>query len=302
MRPSFFSDDNPLAQLAITFLTCLTCLFLFVYLGSLLSFYFYHVHPADLQMELENSKNVELQKFFQLIQGIGLFMIPPLILGKLFTGKSFEYLRLTKIPTGYQFLLVLVIAIFSIPVINLLAELNAMIKFPASMSGIQNYIDRTSKTYQTISESFLRVSSIKGLLVNLLIVAVVPAIGEEFLFRGVLQRIFTNWFRNAHWGIFISAFVFSAIHMEFYGFFPRLLLGMMFGYFLYWSGSIWLSILGHFINNAVAVIIFYLITNSIVNEKMADIGSTTEILPYTIICCTFIGAGIFLLSKKKHSY
>jgi len=115
----------------------------------------------------------------------------------------------------------------------------------------------------------------------------------------VFQRIFSNWTQNPHWGIFISAFIFSAIHFEFYGFFPRLILGMMFGYFLYWSGSIWLPILAHFVNNGIAVITFYLISSGRLNEKMADIGSTSDILPITISCCIFMGAGIYYLYKKR---
>ncbi|HEY4789276.1 MAG TPA: CPBP family intramembrane glutamic endopeptidase, partial [Bacteroidales bacterium] len=176
------------------------------------------------------------------------------------------------------------------------------IRLPQSMSDIQNYIDQTSKTYQTITESFMKVNTLQGLASNLLIVAIIPALGEEFLFRGVLQCIFSNWTRNVHWGILISSFVFSAIHMEFYGFFPRWILGIMFGYFLIWSGSLWLPILAHFLNNAIAVITYYLISNGLIKENMADIGSTTDFLPFTIICCLFTGAGIYLLYKKKNSF
>jgi uncharacterized protein len=299
MRPSIFSDDNPFAQLALTILTCLSCLFLAVSIGSMFSFVFFHVHPADLQMELANTKNIPLQKFFQAIQGIGFFIVPAIILGYAFSGNSTNYLKLNQIPEGYKFILVVLVMLVSIPVINMIAGLNSMIKFPQSMSGVQNYIDQTSKTYNTITESFMKVSTLQGLGINLLIVAIIPALGEEFLFRGVFQRIFSNWTRNAHWGIVISAFIFSAIHIEFYGFFPRWILGIMFGYFLLWSGSIWLPILAHFINNGVAVITYYLISNGTINEKMADIGSTSDILPITISCCIFMGVGIYYLYKKR---
>jgi len=299
MRPSIFSDDNPFAQLALTILTCLSCLFLAVSIGSMFSFLFFHVHPADLQMELANAKNIPLQKFFQAVQGIGFFIVPSIILGYAFSGNSTNYLKLNQLPAGYKFILVVLVMLVSIPVINMIAGLNSMIKFPQSMSGVQNYIDQTSKTYNTITESFMKVNTLQGLGINLLIVAIIPALGEEFLFRGVFQRIFSNWTRNAHWGIVISAFIFSAIHIEFYGFFPRWILGIMFGYFLLWSGSIWLPILAHFINNGIAVITYYLISNGTINEKMADIGSTSDILPITISCCIFMGVGIYYLYKKR---
>ena len=299
MRPSIFSDDNPFAQLALTILTCLSCLFLAVSIGSMFSFLFFHVHPADLQMELANAKNIPLQKFFQAVQGIGFFIVPSIILGYAFSGNSTNYLKLNQLPAGYKFILVVLVMLVSIPVINMIAGLNSMIKFPQSMSGVQNYIDQTSKTYNTITESFMKVNTLQGLGINLLIVAIIPALGEEFLFRGVFQRIFSNWTRNAHWGIVISAFIFSAIHIEFYGFFPRWILGIMFGYFLLWSGSIWLPILAHFINNGIAVITYYLISNGTINEKMADIGSTSDILPITISCFIFMGVGIYYLYKRR---
>ena len=299
MRPSIFNDDNPFAQLALTILTCLSCLFLAVSIGSMFSFLFFHVHPADLQMELANAKNIPLQKFFQAVQGIGFFIVPPIILGYAFSGNSTNYLKLNQLPAGYKFILVVLVMLVSIPVINMIAGLNSMIKFPQSMSGVQNFIDQTSKTYNTTTESFMKVNTLQGLGINLLIVAIIPALGEEFLFRGVFQRIFSNWTRNAHWGIVISAFIFSAIHIEFYGFFPRWILGIMFGYFLLWSGSIWLPILAHFINNGIAVITYYLISNGTINEKMADIGSTSDILPITISCFIFMGVGIYYLYKKR---
>ena len=140
------------------------------------------------------------------------------------------------------------------------------------MSAIQQYIDQTSKTYETITESFMKGNSFMGLLENLLVIALIPALAEEFLFRGVFQRIFINWTRNPHWGIIITSFIFSVIHLEFYGFFPRWLLGILFGYMLLWSGSIWLPIIAHFLNNGIAVITYFLINNGRVNTKMADIG------------------------------
>jgi membrane protease YdiL (CAAX protease family) len=238
-------------------------------------------------------------KYFQIVQSIGLFVIPPFIFGKFFSGNSAHYLRLDVSPNSFRLLWLLVIMITAIPVINLLASLNSMIRFPEFMSGVQNYIDEASKSYQTTTEAFMKVSTFWGLGMNLLIVAVIPAIGEELFFRGILQRIFVNWTRNIHWGILIPAFIFSAFHLEFYGFFPRWLLGIMFGYFLVWSGSIWVPIFAHFVNNSLAVIAYYLVNKGILNDKTIDIGSNSDILPYTIICGIVSGFGIYWLYRKR---
>jgi len=97
------------------------------------------------------------------------------------------------------------------------------------------------------------------LLINLLMIAILPAIGEELIFRGCFQNIFTRWTGNYHWGIWLAAILFSAIHMQFYGFIPRMLLGAMFGYMLVWGRSMWLPILAHLVNNGGAVITAYVL-------------------------------------------
>ena len=88
--------------------------------------------------------------------------------------------------------------------------------------------------------------------------AVLPAIGEELIFRGVFQKIFYDFFKSGHMAIWVTAFLFSALHFQFYGFIPRLILGLVFGYLFFWSGTLWLPVLSHFVNNAVPVIGVYI--------------------------------------------
>ena len=290
-----------LSQLGLTIITALSVLVIISLISILIAIPIFGINITTLTSPglLTEPKNIGLLKYLQLFQSIGLFIIPPFILGKFFSGNSVHYLKLDTPLKSYRFALVIVIMITSIPVINFLAALNSMIRFPEFMSDVQNYIDSASKSYQTTTEAFMKVSTFKGLMANLFIIAVIPALGEEFLFRGVLQRIFTNWTRNIHWGILIPAFFFSACHLEFYGFFARWLLGIMFGYLLVWSGSIWIPVFAHFINNSFAVIAYYLINKGILSEKIADVGSTSEILPYTIICIVISGFGLYLMYLKR---
>ena len=98
--------------------------------------------------------------------------------------------------------------------------------------------------------------------------AILPAIGEELLFRGVFQRLLTEWTRNIHWGIILAALLFSFFHFEFYGFLPRFLLGVFFGYLFVWTSSIWVPILAHFTNNFIIVVYsFYQATG---NRSITD--------------------------------
>ena len=108
-----------------------------------------------------------------------------------------------------------------------------------------------------LTEAFLAMNNMGDLLINLFLIALIPAIGEDLLFRGVLQQLFTKWTGKIHLAIFISAFLFSAIHMQFFGFLPRFVLGLVLGYMFYWSKNLWLPILAHFTNNALAIIFTY---------------------------------------------
>ena len=123
---------------------------------------------------------------------------------------------------------------------------------------------------QIFSEVFLNTATIQGLIINILLIGVLAAVGEEIFFRGLLQNLFLKGTGNAHVAIWISAFLFSFIHFQFFGFFPRMLLGAMIGYLFYWSGSLWAAILAHFINNAVSVVAYYLVNTGVVEENVAE--------------------------------
>lgn len=107
---------------------------------------------------------------------------------------------------------------------------------------------------ETLVNLLINEVGIIAFISNILVIALLAALTEEFLFRGAIQRIIEKWTANYHIVIWTAAIVFSAIHLQFYGFVPRMLLGAYFGYLLYWTKSIWAPVLAHFINNAVAVI------------------------------------------------
>lgn len=131
-------------------------------------------------------------------------------------------------------------------------------KLPGFLKGIEDWMLRKELEVGNLTKQLLVMNSISVLLVNLLMFVVIPAFGEELIFRGCLQKIFKRLTGNYHIAIWITAIIFSAIHVQFYGFIPRMLLGALFGYLLVWSGSLWLPILAHFMNNAIAVITAYI--------------------------------------------
>jgi hypothetical protein len=188
------------------------------------------------------------------------------------------------------------------PLINLLANFNSQIQFPDWMSSVEHSFKQAEETAEKQTIAFMSTKTQWGLALNIFMVGVLPAIGEELMFRGILQKLFTNITRNAHWGIIISSFIFSAIHLQFYGFFPRWLLGMLFGYMLFWSGSMWAPMLAHFLNNSLAVVGYFMVNTNKLDKSTMDAGSSTDVLPYTIVATLFFGFMCYYfysVSKKE---
>jgi len=187
-----------------------------------------------------------------------------------------------------------------LPFSNWLSYLNSFLQLPSFMNEIEIWM-RNSEDYATkITQAFLNVNSVPELFYNILLIAIIPALGEEFLFRGLLQRIFIEWTKSKHWGIWISALAFSAIHLQFFGFLPRLFLGLFFGYLLEFTGSLWLPILAHFINNLTGVLLSYFITNNNISAKSSDFGMTQETWIYGILG-GIIGSFLFWLIVRKRN-
>jgi uncharacterized protein len=189
--------------------------------------------------------------------------------------------------------------ILAIPAINLIAELNAQMSLPESLSSLEEWIRAAENDAQRLSVAFLNVTSISGLVLNVLMIAVIPGIGEELLFRGVFQRLFIEWSKSVHVGIFISAFLFSAMHMQFFGFLPRFLMGLFFGYLAFWSGSLWMPILAHFVNNFIAVLFSYMASKSILDRHFESIGNSPETLIYALLSVVVTTLLIYLIYKKE---
>nr|WP_255476780.1 CPBP family intramembrane glutamic endopeptidase [Mucilaginibacter sp. AK015] len=130
---------------------------------------------------------------------------------------------------------------------------------------------------------------------NIILIGFLTAVAEEFMFRGGLQTIFTKWTKNTHVAIWVTAAIFSAFHMEFYGFLPRLLLGALFGYFTAYSGSIWPAVWGHFLNNGTAVLATYLYQKRHINVNPDD----THVFSYPAYIFSGLIIIILLLVYKK---
>lgn len=141
-------------------------------------------------------------------------------------------------------------------------------------------------------------STISGLLMNLVIMAVIPAVGEELIFRGCLQRIFCKWIASPHVCIWLVAIIFSAIHMQFYGFLPRMLIGALFGYLYFWSKNIYVPIFAHFLNNASVTVMAFIYSG---DGKSYEEMTAFEYDTSDIYVASLILTSIFVLIYYKVS-
>ena len=249
--------------------------------------------------DMNDPQSVNLMKFLQVVQSFGLFIIPPFVLAWLFHGNVPGYLHLDKRTNAVSLLLVLILTLVAAPFINFIGEMNMRMIFPEWLSGLEQWMKNAEEQAAQLTEAFLKVEGVGGLLFNLFMIALLPAIGEELLFRGVIQRIFTNMTKNHHWGIWISAILFSSLHLQFYGFVPRMLLGVAFGYLLVWSGSMWLPVVAHFLNNALAVLALFFIDKQLLSPKLEEYGATDE--SYYLAGISLLLVALFMYMVKKEN-
>lgn len=227
-------------------------------------------------------------KLSQGVQTVGIFLIPAVVVLFVFYRKSGVLLPLTSKVGGYDVLYVLFLIIFSNTFLAVVAQYSQMLPWPKEfISGAEHN--------ETLTKLLLMGTGYGDLALNLLIVAVLPAFCEEFFFRGFLQRVLMKWIKDVHLCILIAAVVFSAFHFDAVNFLPRFLLGAMLGYLFYWTGSLWLPIIAHFLNNAQFVVGMFVINKLKGSSDMGDIDASLSVSPLNLIV-SLILIGLLLLS------
>ena len=245
------------------------------------------LQTPDILSELELPHVLKAMKFLQLINALGLFVVPSLLFAFLIHKKGNNYLKWNSGSNVILFLIIPLLMLASQPIINLSAEINKHLQLPDFLKSLEIWMQRSENNAEVITKAFLAGTDINTYLFNLFLIAVIPAVGEELMFRGVFQRILNDWTKNIHIAIWISAILFSAMHMQFYGFLPRMLMGALFGYIFYWSGSLWIPILAHFINNALAVSLHYLMNKGFKIDFLEEIGTGNNAL-FFVACSAVI--------------
>ena len=236
-------------------------------------------------------------KIGQGISSIFMFVVPPIVY-YFITRKEHQMHDLGLRRLSPQWWLILIgaaLMIVSIPVTTTLTTWNESMNLGGAFAKLEEYLKALEETAQAATEQMLNVDTVGGMLFNLVIIALIPAVGEELTFRGVLQQSLTRKM-NPHVAIILSAAIFSFIHFQFYGFLPRMLLGILMGYMFYITNSLWTSMLMHFVNNGATVVLYYL-NNIGVIEDAESFGETQNVL--IIAVSAMITIGLIVWSWKK---
>jgi len=238
-------------------------------------------------------KEADIMRLTIFIQDLFIFILTPLIAQFLLWKEPTKKALQLTVP-NLPILLWGIIAITSVsPLIDLLNTWNQGLHLPESMKSIEQWMINSEKAAEVITNRLLNTDNWGSFTMNILIIAVMAGIGEEFMFRGVLQKILINWMRNTHLGILFAAIIFSAIHFQFFGFIPRMMLGIVLGYLYVWSKSIWVPIIAHTTNNTLTVIL----TSNTFNKGNELLETATR--NQNNVWYTFAGTAIFAFSMWK---
>lgn len=248
----------------------------------------------------DGSQSTESLKWLQLLQTIGTFLLPPVLCAWIWDEHHapFRWLGLRSSANWQTIVLATLAMVCAIPAINLLADLNSRVELPKSLEFIEQILKAQEEAAAELTERFLAADNLLTLLLNIGLLALLPALAEELSFRGTLQQIISPVSGpsqgivsvRTHVAIWVTAFIFSAVHLQFYGFVPRMLMGAMFGYVFVWTGSLWVPMVMHFTNNGIAVLAYYLIGPEGQEKSWADTigaGSTwwLGVISLIGVCC-----------------
>jgi len=202
-----------------------------------------------------------------------IFIIAPIIYIKLIEKRKLSSLNPNKEFWFVPLVVVMVLVIAFIPFNNgILYQWNSTLSFPDFLNKLDNWIKEMERGAEQMTKTLTHFTNLKDFFIAFVIMAIIPGIGEELLFRGILQPKLHQLTKNIHISIWLTAFIFSFIHFQFYGFLPRMVLGAMFGYIYIWSGNIFYPMFAHFVNNGFSILMLYLYQNKMIQVNIDKQG------------------------------
>lgn len=236
-------------------------------------------------------------KFLLILSSVLSFGLPAIIVSRI-VGNAENPLSSLGMTSGVKaiiYVLAIVLMLAIMPAVEFVTSLNAAYSFPEAMKGIEEYFRSVDARTMEATQRALNGNGIGMYLVNIIALAITPAICEEMFFRGVLQKHFVGTMKSKHLAILLTALIFSVIHLQFSGLLPRFILGAVLGYLFYSTGSLWPSIIAHVTNNALVVTVAF--WGDTVVTEIPDVGSFASFgwivaIVIGLVIATFIGVAI----------
>lgn len=245
--------------------------------------------------------SLNVERVVQFISSVITFIVGGVSVAYLIFENPKEELMMSSWGGGKNYLYGIIALLALLPIVGVLNEWNQGISFPDALAPLEQWMREAEDAAAELQERFLSGTSYLDLIINIVIMAITPAICEELLFRGVLQNQLEKWFKNAHIAVWVAAIIFSAIHFQFYGFLPRMVLGAALGYLLVYGKSLWLPIVAHCVNNSLAVITAWGANKLEIMkevEAVAPTYTTSEDYIFLIGCIFVVGLSYYKLRVR----
>lgn len=290
---------HPFIQLMFLIIMAIVGAFVFTAIG-LVIYFLTSSGGFDVSKLLgSNIANMDIG-FIQALQissSFGMFIAGPIAFAYIIKKKPSQYFYFDNQLRGILLLIVFAIMLFSSPLFEWITVINQKMSLPDMLKSLEIWMKQSEQEAAILTKKLLIMKDYSDLAINILMIAIIPAVGEELFFRGGMQNIFGQLFKNHHVAIWVTAIVFSSIHMQFYGFLPRMFLGALFGYVLVYGQSIWLAILGHFLNNGSAVVMAYVYQKQ--GKSLDNLDNVTSFNNYSYLISAIITLILLIIFFKK---
>lgn len=298
------AGDRPATPWILLLILCayiIAALILFTLVAQILVLPFYDYDFGNVMNALTNPYASTTNKLpLMILQGVtsfGAFILTPfLFIRKNLHMSSSPFFQLPD--RFYQPLFMTLIIMFCFMVANsVVIEWNQEIDLPEPFSYFEEWAQSKELQLEKLTNYLTDFTGFHELLVAMVVIAIIPAIGEELLFRGLIQNLFHSALKSPHLAIWLSALLFGAFHLQFYGVIPRMLLGALFGYLYYWSGYLSLAMAGHFINNGFTLVMLYLSKQEVISY---DLVASDTSPPYYVVLMFFIIGSVLLFLFRNY--
>lgn len=292
-----FSDQSPWFQFLMIFVLALLGALIFTFLGLFLLPVFFAVSFSDLFSIASDVANIPIGmlKFLQGFSSIGTFFLPALVAAYLFSNSVSRYMSFSSFPDRpvWVVILVVVLTLSGNAISDTLFHISKELQWPDTFTALKNAVQSSEAASNAQISRFLEMHNFLDFMGVFLVMAILPAICEEALFRGVLQKVLKRVMNNTHLGIGLTALLFALMHLQFYTFLSIFVLGIILGYLKEWSGSLWVPMIMHLVNNGSIVVAVYFFGVDFNNTTAAEGWQLGYTIPGLLVF-----AGCLLLLRR----